>query len=122
MKSPVQPPRLRDRQAFRVLGVHTRLDPATEDWARIWGQGFMPRAAEVRPFAVDDCVYGVFLESAVFECRMETIGATWRHVHDLWLPASPYRHHCAVAGFERYPPGAGEGGAPITIHVPIIPR
>lgn len=149
-------PELCDRQAFTVLGIYARLDPATADWGDLWRNRFMPRVGEIQPFATDDCVYGVYLESdeeglddfwagmavegvravpdglslcevaatleAVFECTMATIGSTWRFIHDEWLPASAYRHHCDVAGYEQYPPGADRGEAPITIHVPLLKR
>ena len=149
-------PTLRDRQSFVVLGIHARISPATADWDDLWRKRFMPRVAEIRPFATDECVYGVYLESdeeglddfwagmavqgvgtvpeglslceaaatleAVFECTMATIGSTWRLIHDQWLPSSPYRHHCEVAGYEQYPPGADRGDAPITIHVPLLKR
>jgi predicted transcriptional regulator YdeE len=149
-------PELRSRAAFTVLGIHARIDPATADWDDLWRNRFMPRVAQIRPLATDECVYGVYLESdeegldefwagmavpgvavvpeglsvcevaatleAVFPCTMATIGSTWRYIHDEWLPASPYRHHCDVAGFERYPPGADRGEAPVTIHVPLVRR
>jgi predicted transcriptional regulator YdeE len=149
-------PKLQERKPFTVLGVYQRLDPRTADWQDIWANKFGARRAEIEPFATDDSVYGVYIESgepglddfwagmavegveqapeglslrriggcleAVFECTIPTLGATWGHIHQEWLPASEYRHGCHEAGFERFPPGCDQAGTPMTVHVPIVKR
>ena len=55
-------PTLRNREAFTVLGVYDRIDPANADWGGIWGR-FMHHMEKLKPMAIDDCVYGVYLET-----------------------------------------------------------
>jgi len=56
---------------------------------------------------------------AVFECTMETIGATWHAIFRDWLPASEYVADEGLPCYERFAPGCHEGTVPVTIHVPV---
>ena len=55
---------------------------------------------------------------AVFECTMETIGATYSYIYQTWLPASPYEFTPGGADFEYYPPQGATDGSP-AIYIPI---
>jgi predicted transcriptional regulator YdeE len=55
---------------------------------------------------------------AAFECAMSDIGATYRHVYDAWLPASPYEFPPGGADFEWYPPEGNREASP-AVYIPI---
>jgi predicted transcriptional regulator YdeE len=55
---------------------------------------------------------------AVFECTMETIGATYGYVYDTWLPSSPYEFTPGGADFEYYPPQDATDASP-AVYIPI---
>jgi len=54
---------------------------------------------------------------AVFECPVEAIGETYRHIFTVWLPDAPVPFDPAVAVFEEYPEKTSE--KPIRIHIPV---
>jgi len=58
---------------------------------------------------------------AVFECPLQAIGETYRHIFGEWLAQSPYEISAAAPAFERYPP-EGKEDAPVRIHIPIRER
>jgi predicted transcriptional regulator YdeE len=58
---------------------------------------------------------------AVFECTMETIGATYSYVYDSWLPASPYEFTPGGADFEYYPPQDATGASP-AVYIPVYDK
>ena len=62
-----------------------------------------PRFADRKAFTV----MGVQVHAAryaVFECTMDTIGSTYSHIYETWLPASSYEFADGCADFEYYPP------------------
>ena len=54
---------------------------------------------------------------AVFECPVEAIGETYRHIFTAWLPNAPVRFDPTVAVFEEYPGKTSE--MLIRIHIPV---
>ena len=55
---------------------------------------------------------------AVFECTMQTIGATYGYVYGTWLPSSPYERMSSGADLEYYPPQGATGASP-AVYIPI---
>jgi predicted transcriptional regulator YdeE len=58
---------------------------------------------------------------AVFECAMESIGATYGFVYNTWLPSSPYAFTPGGADFEYYPPQGAESASP-AVWIPICDK
>lgn len=56
---------------------------------------------------------------AVFDCTINTIGATWKEAYERWLPASGYELARDAVDFEYYPPYPGEGEMKVEIYIPI---
>jgi len=54
---------------------------------------------------------------AVFECPVEAIGETYRHIFTVWLPDAPVPFDPTVAVFEEYPGKTSE--RLIRIHIPV---
>lgn len=54
---------------------------------------------------------------AVFECTVDSIGATYRRIFDDWLPTSDYELATGVPPFEEYR-GATERPV-VLIHIPV---
>lgn len=147
-------PRVRQREAFWVLGVRIQSSPGKADYDDLWGNRFMPREPEVRALASGPeyyCLYwpsevpgednilagmavpadapvpdGLTLQAvpaateAVFDCRLQTIGETWRHAWGEWLPGSGY---VPTGGpcFECFPADSVALESPLTIHLTVAP-
>lgn len=74
--------------------------------------GEIPRGLVVREVPV--------AQYAVFECKMDAIGSTWEKIYGGWLADSEqYAEDESKACFEYFPPGADEGKALVSIHVPL---
>ncbi|MEW6755957.1 MAG: GyrI-like domain-containing protein [Candidatus Latescibacterota bacterium] len=58
---------------------------------------------------------------AVFECTLKTIGQTYGHVYQDWLPRSRYEYADGCSDFEYYPPDMKDG-APTFVYVPVRER
>jgi predicted transcriptional regulator YdeE len=54
---------------------------------------------------------------AVFECRVEAIGAMYQHIFTVWAPGATVRFDPAVPVFEEYPESTAQ--QPVCIHVPL---
>lgn len=55
---------------------------------------------------------------AVFECTMQTIGASYDHIYHTWLPSSALEFMPGRADFEYYPPQGATDMSP-AIYIPI---
>jgi predicted transcriptional regulator YdeE len=53
---------------------------------------------------------------AVFECSVDAIGATYRHVFGTWLPGATVQFDNGRPSFEQYPENAAE---PVRLHIPV---
>jgi len=56
-------------------------------------------------------------EYAVFECPLEEIGATYKHVFTIWLPNAAVQFDTGRAPFEEYPEKTPE--QPVRLHIPV---
>jgi predicted transcriptional regulator YdeE len=56
-------------------------------------------------------------EYAVFECPVDAIGATYRHVFSVWLPNAAVQFDAGRAPFEEYPANTPE--QPVLLHIPV---
>lgn len=56
-------------------------------------------------------------EYAVFECPVESIGATYHHVFGAWLPNAPVQFDPARPPYEEYPEDTP--GQSVRVHIPI---
>lgn len=54
---------------------------------------------------------------AVFECPVEAIGDSYRHIFTEWLPSTAVQLDPAVPVFEEYPESASQ--RPVRVHVPV---
>lgn len=54
---------------------------------------------------------------AVFECPVDAIGATYRHIFSVWLPGAAVQFDARRAPFEEYPENTPE--LPVRLHIPI---
>jgi predicted transcriptional regulator YdeE len=54
---------------------------------------------------------------AVFECQMEAIGESYRHIFTVWLPGASQQFDPTVPVFEEYPERTST--QPVCIHIPI---
>ena len=57
---------------------------------------------------------------AVFECPVQAIGGTYRHIFTVWLPGATVEFDPAVPVFEEYPENTS--AQPVCVHVPIRPQ
>jgi len=57
---------------------------------------------------------------AAFECTLQTLGPTWGHIWDEWLPGSEYELDPSRFTFDLYPPGTGSGEMVVHVYVPIV--
>ena len=53
-------PKLVSREAFTVMGVAVRGNPAKLDYNDIWMSQFMAREADIKPYSVDGAYYGAY--------------------------------------------------------------
>jgi len=58
-------PRLVTRQAFKVLGVQSRIDPTRADYHSIWEKRYMPHHDVVLKLAKEEGYYGIYFSSEV---------------------------------------------------------
>jgi len=54
---------------------------------------------------------------AVFECPVEAIGESYRHIFQEWLPNTDVQLDPAVPVFEEYPESTSQ--RPVRVHVPV---
>jgi predicted transcriptional regulator YdeE len=59
---------------------------------------------------------------AVFECTMQTIGATWQAIYGEWAPTSGHEIDHSQPCFEHFAPGCHEGTEPVRIYVAVRSR
>jgi len=57
---------------------------------------------------------------AVFECPVDAIGATYRHIFNAWLPGAALQFDAGRAPFEQYPENVAE--RPVCLHIPVRQR
>ena len=57
---------------------------------------------------------------AVFECPVDSIGATYQHVFGVWLPGAAVQFDPARASFEEYPEKTPE--QPVRLYIPVRPK
>jgi predicted transcriptional regulator YdeE len=56
-------------------------------------------------------------EYAVFECPVEAIGQSYRHIFTVWLPDAPVTFDPSLPVFEEYP--GRSPSQPVRLHIPV---